>query len=401
MKEIVKQIEEKWDMRNCPVRVFTNEGAEIFAEDLEYLGTSSQLYISRGEEFDQMSQFSEYDILATLGEGGFGKVVLGEHSNTKDKVAIKIVKTGAISNAMDIDMIFKEAELLAQLKHTNIVRIINFYALKNMEVVFIMEYLDGGELLEYVLKQKLLPEMTAQHFFKQLTEGVAYCHREKMIHRDLKLENLLLTKESDPNNLPVLKIVDFGIAGICSNFDIDNVDAGTLKYMAPEQLQGKHKAVTQAVDIWAMGIILYAMLFGQLPFNGNGKRQILEGILETRIEYSSKIYCTLSMEVKDLLSQLLHLNPLERININDIQNHPWLTGDKLYPILLYSRVIKEEEVKKLVVKEAEKKNVKIQTSSGQKATAVNKYKYQSTFQSQAGKTYLNKKSEATGSKLKK
>ena len=99
-----------------------------------------------------MSQFSEYEINKTLGEGGFGKVVLGEHQTTHDKVAIKIVKTGAINNAMDIEMIFKEAELLAQLKHKNIVRIINFYALKNMQVVFIMEYLEGGELLEFVLK---------------------------------------------------------------------------------------------------------------------------------------------------------------------------------------------------------------------------------------------------------
>ena len=107
-----------------------------------------------------------------------------------------------------------------------------------------MEHLEGGELLDYVVNRKHLSEQESLHFFKQITDGMAYCHREKMIHRDLKLENLLLTKKvEDSNGLPDVKIVDFGIAGICSDFDIDNVDAGTLKYMAPEVLQGKHKVI--------------------------------------------------------------------------------------------------------------------------------------------------------------
>lgn len=113
MKEIMKAVADKWDMRNISnFRIFTNEGVEIFEDDLKYLSASSQLYISKGEEFDQMSQFSEYEIIKTLGEGGFGKVMLGEHQQTKEKVAIKIIKTGAINNATDIDMVFREAEFL-------------------------------------------------------------------------------------------------------------------------------------------------------------------------------------------------------------------------------------------------------------------------------------------------
>ena len=105
-----------------------------------------------------------------------------------------------LGNAEDIDMIFKEAELLKSLNHNNIVKFINCYTLENMKVVFIMEYLEGGELLEYIKEKEKLSEIEARYFFKQILQAIKYCHNQKLIHRDLKLENILL---SDKKSLEI------------------------------------------------------------------------------------------------------------------------------------------------------------------------------------------------------
>lgn len=107
-------------------------------------------------------------------------------------------------------MVFREAEMLKSLSHKNIVKLMNCFPMKTQEMVFIMEYLEGGELFEYVSQRERLSEEEARVFFIQLAEAMNYCHKEKLIHRDLKLENLLLANKQDT----LLKVVDFGIAGI-------------------------------------------------------------------------------------------------------------------------------------------------------------------------------------------
>ena len=138
------------------------------------------------------SLFSEYRIVSELGEGGFGKVSLGVHKVTNEKVALKFVNASAYGNAESIDMVYNEAETLKKLQHPNIVKIKNTFALKNMQMVFIMEYLEGGELLDYVMKRERLPEKEAKGIFRQMASAIQYCHRESLIHRDLKMENILL-----------------------------------------------------------------------------------------------------------------------------------------------------------------------------------------------------------------
>lgn len=129
------------------------------------------------------------------------------HRETKDKVAIKFLKATAvgmeilnrvllsIGNAHDIDMVFAEGQMLKNLHHKNIVKILNCFTLKNMQVAFVMEYLEGGELKDYILARGHLSEEEAREFFSQLADAVYYCHREKLIHRDLKLENVLLANK--------------------------------------------------------------------------------------------------------------------------------------------------------------------------------------------------------------
>jgi serine/threonine protein kinase len=128
---------------------------------------------------------------------------LAIHKKTKEKVAIKFLKAASfgkninitllsLGTAQDIDLVFTEAQTLRNLNHKNIVKILNCFTLKNMQVAFVMEYLEGGELKDYIISKGHLEEEEARPFFKQLAEAVYYLHREKFIHRDLKLENILL-----------------------------------------------------------------------------------------------------------------------------------------------------------------------------------------------------------------
>lgn len=126
-------------------------------------------------------------MIRKLGEGGFGQVLLAKHKQTGEQCAIKIIKTDKVGSTTEIDGIFVQAETLKSLKHENIVKVYNCLTLKNMQVAIIMEYLEGGELLTLVEKEKSLDEERAKFFFKQIVKAMSYCHSNGLIHRDLKL----------------------------------------------------------------------------------------------------------------------------------------------------------------------------------------------------------------------
>ena len=226
-------------------------------------------------------------------------------------------------------MVFKEAELLKSLNHRHIVQIVNFFALKNMKVTFVMEYLEGGELGEYLKKKGRLEEQEACEIFKQLVSAVYFCHLNNIIHRDLKLENILF--ESTTSN--IIKVVDFGIAGFYSAVKGGESSAGSLRYMAPEVLTGKNKAANPAIDIWSMGIILYALLHGALPFTGSTRKEIFDKIVEGNYEIAPEVKKKLSPECLDILAKMLLVDYKKRISTFDLSSHPWITGEKLPPTL--------------------------------------------------------------------
>lgn len=246
---------------------------------MQFVKSNTVLFVSEGEEFDSNCIFAEYRKIKVIGQGGFGKVYLAENKITQEKVAIKFVNTNIISNAKDVDMVFREAEMLKSLNHPNIVKFYNCYTLQNQQVVFIMEFLEGGELLDYLSEKGVLSENEAKIFFKQMVDAMYYCHKEKLIHRDLKLENVLL-KDSRSK---IIKIVDFGIAGINNNINIDKINVGSLLYMAPEVLTGKADKIGPNLDVWALGCILFGMVCGVLPFNGKNQAEILSRICSGRV----------------------------------------------------------------------------------------------------------------------
>ena len=162
-----------------------------------------------------------------------------------------------------------------------------------------MEYADGGELIEYVENKKGLPELEARSIFKQICSAISACHEQGIIHRDLKLENVLF----DTKLRTRIKIVDFGIAGRCKGSMQEKTDAGTLRYMAPEVLMGSDTKANPAIDIWSMGIMLYCMLFYKYPFNGDDSETITDKIVNK--EASLPADTPMTDEVADLMRGLL------------------------------------------------------------------------------------------------
>ncbi|CAD8127504.1 unnamed protein product [Paramecium sonneborni] len=316
LKELRQLCEQKHQISLRHFRVFTQDGVELFNEDLIYLKDNSKLYITRGEDFDANIIHQEYEILEQLGKGGFGKVLLGRHKESLNLVAIKYVNTRN-RDANDIELVFREAYLMKSLNHKHIVKFYNCYPLSNMQVIVVMEYLEGGDLQKYTQAKGQLCEEEARMYFRQICDAMMYCHNRKLIHRDLKLENIMFANKNDT----LIKIVDFGIAGMAVNSNMDKLNIGTIRYMAPETLQGNNSKIGPHIDVWAMGVILFHLIFGKYPFEGDSNFDIIQNITNNNYTFSKK---NVSPYLIDLLSRIFFIDPQKRIKLYDILNHEWM-----------------------------------------------------------------------------
>eukprot|EP01017_Pseudomicrothorax_dubius_P023981 TRINITY_DN2552_c0_g3_i2.p1 TRINITY_DN2552_c0_g3~~TRINITY_DN2552_c0_g3_i2.p1 ORF type:complete len:295 (-),score=72.90 TRINITY_DN2552_c0_g3_i2:51-935(-) len=243
--ELQRALAHRFDVSDpTSIRIFNSQGIELYKEDLIFIKKDDVIYVSRGEDFDRASSLAEYTILKKLGEGGFGSVELGRHKRTQDLVAIKSV----MNPDANASMAFTEAETMKSLGHKNIVRLYDCIPSKNMKMIFIMEYLEGGELFDVVNDRGRLPEDEAKGYFRQIAEAMQYCHDKRIIHRDLKLENVLLVKQGSPE----VKVVDFGIAGLGSPMSSAKNNTGTLKYLSPEVINNQAKVAHAAQDVWSV-----------------------------------------------------------------------------------------------------------------------------------------------------
>ena len=275
---------------------------------------SHEIYISN--EYNSIlykdEQIGDFLIERKLGEGTFGKVRLGRHKLTKEEVAIKILEKSRIEYS-DVKRVKTEIKILKSLHHKNIIQLYSIFQTQN-KLYLIMEYANGKELFDYIVKNKKLKEEEACKFYQQLISGIEYIHKLNIVHRDLKPENLLL--DSNKN----IKIVDFGLSNIYNNNQLLKTACGSPCYAAPEMIIGKYyKGIN--VDIWSSGIILFAMLCGYLPFEDEDNEKLYRKITEGKFSYSSN--CHLSNNAKDLINHILCVDPDNRFNINDIKKHSW------------------------------------------------------------------------------
>lgn len=254
-----------------------------------------------------------YRLLRPIGKGAHGKVILGTHRLCGLPVAIKAVAKERLRSEIVRKQVFQEVMVLKLIQHPRIVKVLEvFEAEKHMLIVF--EYMAGGDLRNYLRAKTRLAEPEARHLFRQIVEGVAAVHSRKVIHRDLKLENILLDAEHTN-----VKICDFGICKAFGKGQLLNDQSGTPAYIAPEVL-AEQGAVGYASDLWSLGVMLYALLTGKFPFTAENSEDLNKQILTG--SYPPPL--NVSTNASNLIASLLALLPSHRIRVDEVLSHHWL-----------------------------------------------------------------------------
>ena len=265
------------------------------------------------------TKFSDfYELKEVLGKGKFGVVNLGIHKKTQEKVAVKIIKKEKLKTSEDKELVWIEVGILKLCHHPNIVRLLDH--LENEDYIFIVtEYIEGDTLEKYFKKKKFeFTELQAALIMNQIANGVKYLHKYGIVHRDLKPDNIMVTQQ---NNIDIIKIMDFGLSKIISSHEKVVDGYGTLSYVAPEVLL--RTPYNKEVDIWSLGIILFYMLTGHLPFKGNSKVIIADKIVNDELEFDEDEWENKSKNAKKLIANCLIKEPEDRITIDEFINHPW------------------------------------------------------------------------------
>jgi len=253
----------------------------------------------------------QYRLGKTLGIGAFGKVKLAHHVITGQKVAVKILNRGKIKHMEMAEKVRREINILKMCTHPHIIRLYEVIDTPS-DIFVIMEFVSGGELFDYIVSRGRLPPDEARHFFHQIISGIEYCHYHRIVHRDLKPENLLL--DGDNN----IKLADFGLSNVAHDGDFLRTSCGSPNYAAPEVISGNLYAGAE-VDVWSCGVILYALLCGTLPFDDESIPNLFKKIKSGMYSLPSH----LSQSSRDLILRMLVVDPLKRITIAEVRQHPW------------------------------------------------------------------------------
>ncbi|XP_028002142.2 serine/threonine-protein kinase MARK2-like [Eptesicus fuscus] len=261
----------------------------------------------------------DYLLLDTIGKGWFAEVWLARHLLTRAQVVVKAIRRQGISRY------FQEVHCFKKLNHPNITKLFEVIATKD-KFFLVMEHVSGGDLLEYLENYGQMNEGEARTVFRQVVSAVQYCHQRGIVHRDLKPDNILVDSDM------TVKLADFGFSREVSN-DKQSTFCGTICYSAPEILQ-RHTYDGRKTDVWSLGVVLYRMLTGVVPFEGdnfvNVKRQIISG------HYHLPHF--MSREVKKLLRKLLTVNPSRRPTLEDVMKDPWLNKGQEETLRPYSEL---------------------------------------------------------------
>uniref|UniRef100_A0A8C1JQ35 non-specific serine/threonine protein kinase n=1 Tax=Cyprinus carpio TaxID=7962 RepID=A0A8C1JQ35_CYPCA len=274
---------------------------------------------------DEQPHIGNYRLLKTIGKGNFAKVKLARHILTGREVSFMKISIENFCFFCLLFQLFREVRIMKILNHPNIVKL--FEVIETEKTLYlVMEYASGGEVFDYLVAHGRMKEKEARAKFRQIVSAVQYCHQKHIVHRDLKAENLLL--DADMN----IKIADFGFS---NEFTIGNkldTFCGSPPYAAPELFQGK-KYDGPEVDVWSLGVILYTLVSGSLPFDGQNLKELRERVL--RGKYRIPFY--MSTDCENLLKRFLVLNPVKRGTLEQIMKDRWINAgseeDELKPFV--------------------------------------------------------------------
>ncbi|KAM9362975.1 maternal embryonic leucine zipper kinase [Symphorus nematophorus] len=281
--------------------------------------------VERTEHRGADELYKYYEVYETIGSGGFAKVKLGRHILTGEKVAIKIMNKKDLGD--DLPRVKVEIEAMKNLSHQHVCRL--YHVIETSTQIFmVLEYCPGGELFDYIIAKDRLSEEETRVFFRQIVSALAYVHSQGYAHRDLKPENLLIDEDHN------LKLIDFGLCAKPKGglgYELMTC-CGSPAYAAPELIQGKAYIGSEA-DVWSMGVLLFALLCGYLPFDDDNCMVLYRKI--SRGKYDNPRW--LSPGSILLLNQMMQVDPKRRVTVRQLLDHPWVMKDYNSPVEWHSR----------------------------------------------------------------
>uniref|UniRef100_A0A8C7PZ38 non-specific serine/threonine protein kinase n=1 Tax=Oncorhynchus mykiss TaxID=8022 RepID=A0A8C7PZ38_ONCMY len=263
-------------------------------------------------------QVGFYEIIRTLGKGNFAVVKLARHKVTKTQVAIKIIDKTRL-NPSNLEKIYREVQIMKLLNHPHIIKLYQVMETKDM-LYIVTEYAKNGEMFDYLTSNGRMSEDEARKKFWQILMAVDYCHRHHIVHRDLKTENLLLDTNMN------VKLADFGFGNFYNSGEPLSTWCGSPPYAAPEVFEGKEYEGPQ-LDIWSLGVVLYVLVCGSLPFDGPSLPALRQRVTEGRF----RIPFYMSQDCENLIRKMLVVDPTKRISVAQIKQHRWMLADPTAP----------------------------------------------------------------------
>lgn len=318
---------------------------------------------SHGPQQQQQQQpfhrksIGDWNFIKTIGAGSMGKVKLAQHNTTGEICAVKIVPRAAklyqrahaddpppqtpqeaAQRQKELDKEIardkrttREGALGRLLFHPYICRLYEIVPMTN-HYYMLFEYVEGGQMLDYIVAHGSLKEKHARKFARGIASALDYCHRNNVVHRDLKIENILINQKGD------IKIIDFGLSNLYSPKTLLKTYCGSLYFAAPELLCAK-PYIGPEVDVWSFGVVLYVLVCGKVPFDDQSVSVLHEKIKKANVEYPS----FLSKECVSLLSRMLQVDPTKRASLYEVINHPWM--NKGYEFVIPTNIPKRIPLK--------------------------------------------------------
>lgn len=320
------------DKRTISLVEKSKMGSQIHKEELR-LSVTNSLFVNEVKGLPN----KKYKIISKIGTGAYGTVFLAENLLTKANVAMKKIDKSA-EDLLEDNEIKDEIEILKKLDHPNIVKILEFYNTPDSYYI-INDYCPNGELYYQINKQFSETQMAV--IFRQIFSGLSYLHENNIIHRDLKLENILITdiekSITTKEKLFNIKIIDFGTAKIFEKNKSEKTVVGSSYYIAPEVLNKKYN---EKCDTWSAGVILYMLICGRAPFDGSDDEAIIANIKKGSFNHKHRKLLAASLDVQDLVKKLLEVNVAKRLSAAEALKHPWFT--KFVGKSLYMNIEKEK-----------------------------------------------------------